>query len=125
MYNYSFELTYRHQGGEAGSQYQADILGVFGMETFDEKAINDEVEALYSKVKPYMGDIVAFVRAAHRLPFALDEISGFMTLFSWHYFDKLHECLRECNDRQTKAKKSATPAHDALLNTLKKDFQNK
>ena len=54
MYNYSFELTYRHQGGEAGSQYQADILGVFGMETFDEKAINDEVEALYSKVKPYM-----------------------------------------------------------------------
>jgi hypothetical protein len=95
------------------------------METFDEKAINDEVEALYSKVKPYMGDIVAFVRAAHRLPFALDEISGFMTLFSWHYFDKLHECLRECNDRQTKAKKSATPAHDALLNTLKKDFQNK
>jgi hypothetical protein len=74
--------------------YRQDLLNLFDVEEFDEKAIQEEIDHLYKKIKhnPDFEYFLEKVSLDHFLP----PSEAFVLLFSFDYMYATHLCLSDC-----------------------------
>ena len=69
--------------------YKEDFLNIFGLNIFDEKAINEEMELLYERVKGIESLHPLLDTLANRM-LSDDRFDGFYVLFSYDYLYLFH-----------------------------------
>ena len=74
--------------------YRAELLGVFGLEEFDDKIINLEVINLCSHLSIHIEFVELMLKAAAKM-LSEDLCTGLMVLFSYDSFFLLHRCICE------------------------------
>jgi hypothetical protein len=74
--------------------YRAELLGVFGLEEFDDKVINLEVMNLCTQLSTQTEFAGLMLKAAAKM-FSVDLCTGLMVLFSYDSFFLLHRCICE------------------------------
>ena len=74
--------------------YRAELLGVFGLEEFDDKVINLEVMNLCSQLSTHTEFAELMLKAAAKM-LSEDLCTGLMVLFSYDSFFLLHRCICE------------------------------
>ena len=72
--------------------YRAELLGVFGLEEFDDKVINLEVMNLCSQLSTHTEFAELMLKAAAKM-LSEDLCTGLMVLFSYDSFFLLHRCI--------------------------------
>ena len=72
--------------------YRAELLGVFGLEEFDDKVINLEVMNLCTQLSAHTEFAKLMLKAAAKM-FSEDLCTGLMLLFSYHTFFLVHLCI--------------------------------
>ena len=72
--------------------YRAELLGVFGLEEFDDKVINLEVMNLCSQLSAHTEFAALMLKAAAKM-LSEDLCTGLMVLFSYDSFFLLHRCI--------------------------------
>jgi hypothetical protein len=72
--------------------YRAELLGVFGLEEFDDKVINLEVMNLCSQLSAHTEFAELMLKAAAKM-LTEDLCTGLMVLFSYDSFFLLHRCI--------------------------------
>ena len=93
MYNQSYRCTYNiAECGEQDIIYQKDVLGIFGLDEFEDKAINDSVADLYERVKS-CEELQECMKQCAALFMSEDPMTGLMVLFSFDYMHITHLCL--------------------------------
>jgi hypothetical protein len=74
--------------------YRAELLGVFGLEEFDDKVINLEVMNLCNQLSKHTEFSVLMLKAAAKM-LSEDLCTGLMVLFSYDSFFLLQRCICE------------------------------
>ena len=74
--------------------YRAELLGVFGLEEFDDKVINLEVMNLCTQLFTHTKFAELMLKAAAKM-LSEDLCTGLMVLFSYDSFFLLHRCICE------------------------------
>ena len=74
--------------------YRAELLGVFGLEEFDDKVINLEVMNLCTQLFTHTEFAELMLKAAAKM-LSEDLCTGLMVLFSYDSFFLLHRCICE------------------------------
>ena len=74
--------------------YRAELLGVFGLEEFDDKVINLEVMNLCFQLSAHTEFAALMLKAAAKM-LSEDLCTGLMVLFSYDSFFLLHRCICE------------------------------
>ena len=74
--------------------YRAELLGVFGLEEFDDKVINLEVMNLCTQLSAHTEFAELMLKAAAKM-LSEDLCTGLMVLFSYDSFFLLHRCICE------------------------------
>ena len=74
--------------------YRAELLGVFGLEEFDDKVINLEVMNLCSQLSAHTEFAKLMLKASAKM-LSEDLCTGLMVLFSYDSFFLLHRCICE------------------------------
>ena len=72
--------------------YRAELLGVFGLEEFDDKVINLEVMNLCNQLSAHTEFSRLMLKAAAKM-LTEDLCTGLMVLFSYDSFFLLHRCI--------------------------------
>ena len=72
--------------------YRAELLGVFGLEEFDDKVINLEVMNLCTQLFTHTKFAELMLKAAAKM-LSEDLCTGLMVLFSYDSFFLLHRCI--------------------------------
>ena len=72
--------------------YRSELLGVFGLEEFDDKVINLEVMNLCTQLSAHTEFAVLMLKAAAKM-LSEDLCTGLMVLFSYDSFFLLHRCI--------------------------------
>ena len=72
--------------------YRVELLGVFGLEEFDDKVINLEVMTLCNQLSAHTEFVELMLKAAAKM-FSEDLCIGLMVLFSYDSFFLLHRCI--------------------------------
>ena len=72
--------------------YKEDFLNIFGLNIFDEKAINEEMELLYERVNGIESLHPLLDTLANRM-LSDDRFDGFYVLFSYDYLYLFHQFL--------------------------------
>ena len=72
--------------------YRAELLGVFGLEEFDDKVINLEVMNLCTQLSAHTEFAELMLKAAAKM-LSEDLCTGLMVLFSYDSFFLLHRCI--------------------------------
>ena len=72
--------------------YRAELLGVFGLEEFDDKVINLEVMNLCSQLSSHTEFAELMLKASAKM-LSEDLCTGLMVLFSYDSFFLLHRCI--------------------------------
>ena len=102
MYNLHYECLYKLQEEDESNEkdgqkkYQADILKIFEMETFDEEAIIDVLDTIYSKVKnnEHIKDCMRTIYTNTFLTSDPDMYEySFIIMYSYEYLYVTHPCI--------------------------------
>ena len=72
--------------------YRSELLGVFGLEEFDDKVINLEVMTLCNQLSAHTEFAELMIKAAAKM-LSEDLCTGLMVLFSYDSFFLLHRCI--------------------------------
>jgi hypothetical protein len=72
--------------------YRSELLGVFGLEEFDDKVINLEVMNLCSQLSAHTEFAELMLKASAKM-LSEDLCTGLMVLFSYDSFFLLHRCI--------------------------------
>jgi len=72
--------------------YRAELLGVFGLEEFDDKVINLEVMNLCTQLLAHTEFAELMLKASAKM-LSEDLCTGLMVLFSYDSFFLLHRCI--------------------------------
>jgi hypothetical protein len=75
-------------------QYRAEFLSAFNLEEFDDKKINQEVSALFERLKRSPELATCMTKSAATF-FSEDLQTGLMGLFSFDFFYLAHPCICE------------------------------
>jgi hypothetical protein len=113
MYNTQFSCTY-NQVDESSQedQYRVEFLRVFHLEEFDEQNINQEVDALFERLKS-SPELTKCMKKSAATFFSEDLQTGLMGLFAYDFFHLAHPCMcdvlenREINEQNLNALLSA------------------
>lgn len=102
MYNLHYKCLYKLQGDnevneyDGQKQYQADVLNIFEMGTFDEEAIIDILDTVYSKVK-HNEHIKTCMHTIHSNTFTTSDQDmfeySFIIMYSYEYLYVTHPCI--------------------------------
>ncbi len=93
MYDTTYRCTYNiAECIDQDIMYRKDMLGIFGIEEFDDKAINDSITDLYERVKDNEG-LQECMKTCASIFFSEDPITGLMVMFSFDYMYITHQCL--------------------------------
>jgi hypothetical protein len=80
--------------------YREDLINAFGLEEFDERLINIEIENLYEKMSHLtVLDNILDTLAAKMM--STDRSLGFLILFSYDYFYLTHQIICEFLENNT------------------------
>jgi hypothetical protein len=79
-------------GDISDALYRSELLGVFGLEEFDDKVINLEVMNLCSQLSAHTEFAALMLKAAAKM-LSEDLCTGLMVLFSYDSFFLLHRCI--------------------------------
>ncbi len=79
-------------GDISDALYRSELLGVFGLEEFDDKVINLEVMNLCSQLSAHTEFAELMLKAAAKM-LSEDLCTGLMVLFSYDSFFLLHRCI--------------------------------
>jgi hypothetical protein len=115
MYNTLLKCTYNIVSyTDQEDQYRIEYLNAFNLEEFDDKQINQEVDALFERVKP-SSDLTKCMRKS-AAGFGKSEYLhvGLMGLFAFDYFYLAHPCICEFLETGTIAEEKI----NALLSVL-------
>jgi len=102
MYNLNYECLYKlHEenevnGKDGQKKYQTDVLNIFEMEIFNEEAIIDVLDTIYSKVKNNE-HIKRSMTTIHANTFLLSDQDmfeySFIIMYSYEYLYVTHPCI--------------------------------
>jgi hypothetical protein len=102
MYNLNYKCLYKLEedaevaGKDGQKKYQTDILNIFEMEAFDEEAIIDILDTIYSKVKNNE-HIKICMRTIHTNTFLSSDSDmfeySFIIMYSYEYLYVTHPCI--------------------------------
>ena len=98
MYNYNYNVSYLHIDGDAGdTEYRKHLLGAFNLNEMSDDIVSIQ-DKIYEKFKNN-GDFKKLLQKGRdfgfRLPFLLDDKWVLTMLFSYHFFQDLHNCLKD------------------------------
>jgi hypothetical protein len=79
-------------GDISDALYRSELLGVFGLEEFDDKVINLEVMNLCSQLSAHTEFAALMLKASAKM-LSEDLCTGLMVLFSYDSFFLLHRCI--------------------------------
>ena len=94
MSNTNYTCTYNDVKEEAEQDrlYQKDMLGVFGIDTFEDTAINESIADLYERVKD-IAELQECMKNYASLFLSEDPLTGLMVMFSFDYMHTTHQCM--------------------------------
>lgn len=72
--------------------YREDLVNVFGLDEFDERLINDEIDHLYEKMQ-HITDLYVILDTLAAKMISTDRSIGFLILFSYDYFFLTHQLI--------------------------------
>lgn len=94
MYDITYKCTYNNaECSEQNIVYQKDMLGVFGLNMFDENAINQCIEEIYEKIKGYTEFQECMKKGSAKF-LTEDLLTGFMVMFSFDFMYITHTCIK-------------------------------
>lgn len=98
MYNLNYKCLYKLEEEDKDGQqkYQKDVLNIFEMETFDEEAIIDILDTVYSKVKnnEHIKRCMNTIHANTFIPSDQDMFEySFIIMYSYEYLYVTHPCM--------------------------------
>jgi hypothetical protein len=96
MYNTLLRCTYNNASDlDQEDQYRIEYLNAFNLEEFDDKTINQEIDALFERVK-HSRDLTKCMRKS-AAGFGKPEYLhvGLMGLFAFDFFYLAHPCICE------------------------------
>jgi hypothetical protein len=96
MYNTLLKSTYNNNPDDLAQedQYRAEFLSAFNLEEFDDKKINQEVSALFERLKT-SHDLTKCITKSAAIFFSEDLHIGLMGLFAFDFFYLAHPCICE------------------------------
>jgi len=115
MYNTLLKCTYNNASElEQEDQYRMEFLNAFNLEEFEDNQINNEVDALFERLKnsPELTKCMTKSAAGFGTPEYLHV--GLMGLFAFDYFYLAHQCICEFLETGTIAEQNI----NALLSVL-------
>jgi hypothetical protein len=72
--------------------YREDLINAFGLEEFDERLINIEIEILYEQMK-HITELHPILDVLAAKMMSTDRTIGFLILFSYDYFYLTHQII--------------------------------
>lgn len=72
--------------------YREDLINAFGLEEFDERLINIEIEILYEQMK-HITELHPILDTLAAKMMSTDRTIGFLILFSYDYFYLTHQII--------------------------------
>ena len=115
MYNTLLKCTYNNASDvDQEDQYRIEFLNAFNLEEFEDNQVNQEVDALFERVKqsPVLTKCMTKSAAGFGNPEYLHV--GLMGLFAFDYFYLAHPCICEFLETGTIAEQKI----NALLSAL-------
>ena len=115
MYNTLLKCTYNNVSYvNQEDQYRIEYLNAFNLEEFDDKKINNEVDALFERVKHSPEFTKCMTKSAAGFGNSEYLHVGLMGLFAFDYFYLAHLCICEFLETGTIAEEKI----NALLSAL-------
>ena len=114
MYNTLLKCTYNNVSYvDQEDQYRIEYLNAFNLEEFNDKQINNEVDALFERVKKSPELAMCMTKSAATF-FSEDLYVGLMGLFAFDFFYLAHPCICDFLESGTITEKNI----NALLSAL-------
>lgn len=114
MYNTRLKCTYNNASDvDQEHQYRIEFLNAFNLEEFDDKQINQEIDALFERLKT-SPELTACMTKSAAIFFSEDLQTGLMGLFAFDFFYLAHPCICDFFEIGTIAEQNI----NALLSAL-------
>ena len=114
MYNTLLKCTYNNVSYvDQEDQHRIEFLNAFNLEEFVDKQINNEVDALFERVK-HSPELATCMTKSAATFFSEDLHIGLMGLFAFDFFYLAHPCICEFLETGTIAEQNI----NALLSAL-------
>ena len=96
MYNTLLKCTYNNASDvDQEDQYRIEYLNAFNLEEFDDKSVNQEIDALFERVKSSPVMTKFMTKSAAGFGNCEHLHVGLMGLFAFDYFYLAHPCICE------------------------------
>jgi len=104
MYNTKLNCTYHII--DCDDTYRSEFLEIFNLEYLDEEKLNHKFTYLFHRIEACKDeelkkDLLECMKKAGSLFLLDDLLSGLMILYSYDYFNLIHDCMCELIETET------------------------